>query len=124
MCPLKGVATQHKHLLKWSRSMDNPQRVLFVVSNNPFSKDRRTILNLLEELLKLGAEVSIYLHGNGVWWLGLEDLKRLTERGLKVLCGRSSVAKRHQTVPPWAKEVGLEQLADLITASDKVLFFN
>jgi len=43
---------------------------------------------------------------------------------LVVFCGRSSAAKRHQSIPPWAKEVGLERLADLITASDKVLFFN
>lgn len=100
------------------------QRVLFVVSNNPFSKDRKTILNLLEELLNLGAAVSIYLHGNGVWWLGLDDLKRLTERGLKVYCGRSSVAKRHQTVPPWAEELEIQKLADFILESDKVLFFN
>jgi len=100
------------------------QKVLFVVSNNPFSKDRKTILRLLEELLKLGADIAIYLHGNGVWWLGLEDLKKLSERGLKVYCGRSSVAKRHQTVPPWAEELEIQRLAELILSSDKVLFFN
>ena len=100
------------------------QRVLFVVSNNPFSKDRKTILKLLEELLNIGAEVSIYLHGNGVWWLGLDDLRRLSERGLKVYCGRSSVAKRHQTVPPWVEEMDIQRLVDLILEKDKVLFFN
>ena len=100
------------------------QRVLFVVSNNPFSKDRRTILNLISQLIELNAEVSVYLHGNGVWWLGLEDLKALTEKGLKVYCGRYSVAKRNQTVPPWAEEKDIDFLTELITSSDKVLFFN
>ncbi len=100
------------------------QRVLFVVSNNPFSKDRKTILKLLQELLNIGAKVSIYLHGNGVWWLGLDDLKNLTHRGLKVYCGRSSVAKRHQTVPPWVEEMDIQSLVDLIIEQDKVLFFN
>jgi len=99
-------------------------KVLFVVSNNPFSKDRKTILSLMEDLLDLGAEVAIYLHGNGVWWLGLGDLKKLTEKGLKVFCGRSSVEKRHQKVPPWAKEKDIDFLADMVVASDKVLFFN
>jgi len=101
-----------------------PQKILFVVSNNPFSKDRKTILRLIEELLSLNAEVTIYLHGNGVWWLGLDDLKKLTKKGLKVYCGHSSVAKRHQIVPPWAKEMEIEKLVDYILSSDKVLFFN
>ncbi len=100
------------------------ERVLFVVSNNPFSKDRRTILNLVSELLKLNAEVVVFLHGNGVWWLGLDDLKVLSEKGLKVYCARYSVGKRHQMVPPWATEMDIEGLVELIESSDKVLFFN
>jgi len=100
------------------------KRVLFVVSNNPFSKDRRTVLNLITKLTELKADVSIYLHGNGVWWLGSEELKALTEKGLKVYCGRYSVSKRNQTVPPWAEEKDIDFLAELITSSDKVLFFN
>ena len=100
------------------------QKVLFVVSNNPFSKDRRTILKLISELLNLGADVSIYLHGNGVWWLGLDDLKELTEKGLKVFGALYSVQKRNQVIPAWAKEMDLKGLVELITDSDKVLFFN
>ena len=100
------------------------QKVLFVVSNNPFSKDRRTILKLVSELLNLGADVSIYLHGNGVWWLGLDDLKELTKKGLKVFGALYSVQKRHQVIPAWAKEMDLKGLVKLITDSDKVLFFN
>ena len=101
-----------------------PQKVLFVISNNPFSKDRRTILSLVEELLNLGAKVSVYLHGNGVWWLGLEDFKVFHQRGVKIYCGHQSVVKRHQKVPPWAEEKDISFLTELITSSDKVLFFN
>jgi sulfur relay (sulfurtransferase) DsrF/TusC family protein len=100
------------------------QKLLFVVSNNPFSKDRKTILKLLKELSKLEAQIEVYLHGNGVWWLGLEDLKKLTENGIKVYCARHSVAKRKQTVPFWATEIDIELLAEKIVESDKVLFFN
>jgi len=81
-------------------------------------------LNLASELLEAGAEVLVFLHGNGVWWLGLEDLKGLTDRGLRVYCGRSSAGKRHQTVPPWATELDLDGLVELIAGADKVLFFN
>lgn len=100
------------------------QKVLFVVSNNPFSKDRKTILKLLEELVNLKALVEVYLHGNGVWWLGLDDLKNLTDRGVKVYCARHSVAKRNQPIPPWATELDIDRLAEKIVESDKVLFFN
>jgi sulfur transfer complex TusBCD TusB component (DsrH family) len=100
------------------------QKVLFVVSNNPFSKDRKTILKLLEELSKLELQLEVYLHGNGVWWLGLEDLKKLAEKGVKVYCARHSVAKRNQTVPPWATEIDIDLLVEKIVDSDKVLFFN
>ncbi len=100
------------------------QKILFVVSNNPFSKDRRTILKLIEELLMLNAQVSIYLHGNGVWWLSLEDLKNLQQKGLKVYGALYSVKKRNQEVPQWAEKLDLEGLVELIESCDKVLFFN
>jgi len=100
------------------------QKILFVVSNNPFSKDRKTILKLAEELLELNMEVVIYLHGNGVWWLGLEDLKNLSQKGAQIYGARYSTAKRSQTIPPWAKELDLEGFVDLVEKADKVLFFN
>jgi len=99
-------------------------RVLFVISNNPFSKDRRTVLKLLEELLKKNAEVVVFLHGNGVWWLGSDDLREMTLKGVKVYCGKDSAAKRSQPVPPWATTADLSTLVELVEKFDKVLFFN
>jgi uncharacterized membrane protein YfbV (UPF0208 family) len=99
-------------------------KIVFVVSNNPFSKDRNTILRLIKELLDLKAEVTVYLHGNGVWWLGLEDFEKLIPKGLKVFYGASSVKKRNQDIPPWAQRGDIDFLAELILSADKVLFFN
>jgi sulfur relay (sulfurtransferase) DsrF/TusC family protein len=99
-------------------------KILFVVSNNPFSKDRKTILNLIKHLLELDTEIRVYLHGNGVWWLGLDDFKNLTSDRFKVYCSLQSVQKRHQHVPEWVEVLDSQRLADLIEDSHKVLFFN
>lgn len=99
-------------------------KVLFVVSNNPFSKDRRTVLKLLEELVKKEAQIKVFLHGNGVWWLSSETLKNLAEKGVEVYCGKDSAAKRNQTIPHWVRNSTLSDLVSLIEEADKVLFFN
>jgi len=101
-----------------------PQKILFVVSNNPFSKDRRTILRLLDELLKLNARISIFLHGNGVWWLSGGGLEEFALRGVKIYYGASSAQKRRLDAPEWASLATLEDLSLLMEGADKVLFFN
>ncbi|GEM_PF-1927314 len=100
------------------------QKILFVISNNPFSKDRRTILKLINHLLELDTEIVVYLHGNGVWWLGLEDFQKLVSERFKVYCSLQSLQKRHQSLPQWALATESDQLVDLIESSHKVLFFN
>jgi hypothetical protein len=100
------------------------QKVLFVISNNPFSKDRRTICELIRNLLSLGAKISVFLHGNGIWWLGSSIMEEFASKGVEILYGTESVKKRSVNPPPWAKGEKLETLAELITSSDKVLFFN
>jgi len=104
--------------------MTSTQKVLFVVSNNPFSKDRRTILKLLEELRKRNATLIVFLHGNGVWWLGNGVLERFASEGVEIYCGIDSANKRNQHIPPWAKKADLKRLVELMTEADKVLFFN
>ncbi len=100
------------------------QRVLFVISNNPFSKDRRSVIKLLDELLKAGATVEVFLHGNGVWWLGDTALRRLAQRGVSVYCGGDSAAKRGVEIPDWAESLSLEDFSELALSADKLLFFN
>ncbi|MBS7287352.1 MAG: hypothetical protein KIH01_01010 [Candidatus Freyarchaeota archaeon] len=69
-------------------------RFVVVVLEPPSSDRTRKIVSLLEELVELGADVSVYFLGDGVYWVVKGCLDRVADGGLKFFAGEGDLEAR------------------------------
>ncbi len=100
-------------------------RVLIVVTSVPFAKDYNTITNLVQKLTEKGHEVSLFLSGNGAYYLARPDAGLISEKGAKVyFCAHSAHQRGIDKVPPWAESSSTYNLSRMMGEFDKVIVFN
>ncbi|WP_457599963.1 DsrE family protein [Hydrogenivirga sp.] len=100
-------------------------RFLIVVTSVPFAKDYSTITNLVERLTRKGHEVSIFLSGNGSYYLIRPDVGNLAELGVKIyFCAHSAHQRGVDRLPSWAESSSTYNLSRMMGEFDKVIVFN
>ncbi len=100
-------------------------KVLIVVTSIPFAKDYNTITNLVKRFSQREHEVSIFLSGNGVYYLIRPDAKVLVDYGAKVyFCAHSAHQRGVEKIPDWAESSSTYNLSRMIGEFDKVIVFN
>jgi sulfur relay (sulfurtransferase) complex TusBCD TusD component (DsrE family) len=64
--------------------------ILIVVTSNPFSKDFDSVYKLSKALVGK-ADVTIFLSGNGAYWLSYDMTKQFLDIGVKIIyCAHSA----------------------------------
>ncbi len=100
-------------------------RILLVITSVPFAKDFNTVKNLILKFLSAGDKVSVFLSGNGVYYLLREEVAELVEKGLEVsFCSHSAHQRGVKEVPPWAQSSSTYNLSKQLGEFDKVIVFN
>ncbi len=100
-------------------------KFLFVITSTPFSKDFNTVINLIENLRKRNHEVSIFLSGDGVYYLINPKAHILSELGVKVyFCSHSAHQRGIETPPKWAESSSTYNLSRMLGDFEKVIVFN
>ena len=100
-------------------------KVLFVITSVPFAKDYSTVTSLIRKLIERGHEVTVFLSGNGVYYLLRPDASEIAQLGVKVLfCAHSSHQRGVDKLPSWAESSSTYNLSRLMGEHDKVIVFN
>lgn len=100
-------------------------RVLIVITSVPFAKDYNTILNIAKKLRDKEHDVSIFLSGNGSYYLIRPDASQLSELGVKVyFCAHSAHQRGVDKLPGWAQSSSTYNLSRMMGEFDKVIVFN
>ncbi len=100
-------------------------KVLIVVTSVPFAKDYSTITNIVKKLRERGHEVSMFLSGNGAYYLLRPDASTLADYGVKVFfCAHSAHQRGVDKVPGWAESSSTYNLSRMMGEFDKVIVFN
>lgn len=100
--------------------------ILFVITSNPFSKDFDSVMKLIQNL-KDKASITVFLSGNGCYWLTYEQAKKLLDFGVRVIyCSHSA---RQRGIEESIKSQAFEPSSSYdmfrkISEFDKVLNFN
>jgi sulfur relay (sulfurtransferase) complex TusBCD TusD component (DsrE family) len=100
-------------------------RVLIVITSVPFAKDYSTITNIVKKLREKGHEVSLFLSGNGAYYLIRPDAVQFSELGVKVyFCAHSAHQRGVDKLPQWAESSSTYNLSRMTSEFDKVIVFN
>lgn len=100
-------------------------KILLVITSVPFAKDYSTIANLVKKFSERKHEVSIFLSGNGVYYLLRPDAKELIDYGAKIyFCAHSAHQRGVGNQPPWAESSSTYNLSRMMGEFDKVIVFN
>lgn len=100
-------------------------KVLFVITSVPFGKDYTTVVRLVDGLVRRGHEVSVFLSGNGVYYLTRPEASFFPDRGVRVLfCSHSAHQRGVEEQPPWAESSSTYNLSRLMGEMDRVVVFN
>ncbi|NPA41271.1 MAG: DsrE family protein [Aquificae bacterium] len=100
-------------------------KVLIVITSVPFAKDYSTITKLTQKLTAKGHEVSIFLSGNGAYYLIRPDASTFADLGVKVyFCAHSAHQRGVDKIPPWAESSSTYNLSKMMGEFDKVIVFN
>jgi len=100
-------------------------RVLFIITSVPFAKDYSTITNLIERLSRRGHTVSVFLTGNGVYYLIRPDVVAFREYAEKVYyCSHAAHQRGVSNQPPWAESSSTYNLSRMVEEFDRVIVFN
>lgn len=100
-------------------------RVLIVITSVPFAKDYSTITNIVKKLRERGHEVSLFLSGNGSYYLIRPDAVQFSEMGVKVyFCAHSAHQRGVDKLPSWAESSSTYNLSRMMGEYDKVIVFN
>ncbi len=101
-------------------------KVLIIVTSNPFSKDFDSVYKLSKALVDK-AEVTIFLSGNGTYWLTYDMTKSFLDMGIRIIyCAHSA---RQRGVEESIKSQSFESSSSYdmfrrISEFDKVVSFN
>ncbi len=99
-------------------------RVLIVITSVPFAKDFNTISNLIRTFNTSGDEVSVFLAGNGAYYLLRPEVKELSQLARFLFCSHSAHERGVETVPSWAESSSTYNLSKMLPEFDKVIVFN
>jgi len=100
-------------------------RILFVITSIPFAKDYGTVTNLLRRLSERGHRASIFLTGNGVYYLIRPDAVALRDYAEKVYyCSHSAHQRGVEGHSSWAESSSTYNLSKMMEDFDKVIVFN
>lgn len=100
-------------------------KVLLVITSVPFAKDYSTVTNLVRRLTGRGHDVSIFLSGNGVYYLIRPDASALADYGAEVFfCAHSAHQRGVDKLPEWAQSSSTYNLSRMMGEFDKVIVFN
>ncbi len=100
-------------------------RILLVITSVPFAKDYSTITNLLKNFSARNHRVSLFLTGNGVYYLVRPDADILKEHTEKVYyCSHAAHQRGVDKQPPWAESSSTYNLSKMVEEFDKVIVFN
>jgi len=100
-------------------------KILLVITSVPFAKDYSTISNLIKRFSQKGHEVSVFLSGNGVYYLIRPDVENLAEYGVRFyFCAHSAHQRGVEKQPTWAESSSTYNLSRMMAEFDKVIVFN
>jgi len=100
-------------------------RVLIVITSVPFAKDYSTITSLIRKFRDRGHEVSVFLSGNGSYYLIRPDASVFSELGVKVyFCAHSAHQRGVDKLPSWAESSSTYNLSRMMSDFDRVIVFN
>ncbi len=99
-------------------------KLLIVVASNPYSHDFNTSVKLAKASLERNHSVSMFFMANGVYCLLREEIKELSERGVKVYYCAHNANQRKVKPDSWAESSSMYGLSKLVTESDRVLMFD
>ncbi len=100
-------------------------KILFVITSIPFAKDYNTVKNLLSHLSRRKHKVSLFLSGNGVYYLIRSDASSLKEYVDKVYyCSHAAHQRGITTNVEWAESSSTYNLSKMVEEFDKVIVFN
>ncbi len=99
-------------------------KVLFIMVSNPYSNDFNTLVKLSHASLNRAHDVSIFFMGNGLYSVVRNEIKELTDKGVKVYYCAHNAEQRKIKPDSWAESSSMYGLAKLIKESDKVITLN
>ncbi|WP_024015105.1 DsrE family protein [Aquifex aeolicus] len=100
-------------------------KILLFITSVPFAKDYNTIRNLTKYLCESGHEVTIFLSGNGVYYLLRPDAEELKNFGARVMfCSHAAHQRGVKEFPEWAESSSTYSLSQMMKDFDKTICFN
>ncbi len=100
-------------------------RVLLFITSVPYAKDYNTVRNLVKKLCEKGHEVTLFLSGNGVYYLLRPDAEELKNYGARILyCSHAAHQRGVKTPPQWAESSSTFSLSQMLGDFDRVITFN
>ncbi len=99
-------------------------RVLIVITTVPFAKDFNTVSNLIKAFKEAGDEVSVFLAGNGAYYLQRPETAALSEMASFFFCSHSAHERGVKSVPDWANSSSTYNLSKMLSEYDRVIVFN
>ncbi len=99
-------------------------KVLILITSVPFAKDYNTINNLVKHFNLAGDDVSIFLAGNGAYYLLRPEVEELSKKAKFYFCAHSAHERGVKTLPPWAESSSTYNLSKMMEDFDKVIVFN
>jgi len=100
-------------------------RILLFITSVPFAKDYNTVRNLTKHLCESGHEVTIFLSGNGIYYLLRPEAEELKKFGARVMfCSHSAHQRGVKEHPQWAESSSTYSLSQMMKEFDKTICFN
>ncbi len=98
-------------------------KFLIVISSNPFSKDYVSVYNLAKALSKKGS-VTIFLVGNGVYYIVRPEVVQLKDYARIMYCAHSAHQRGINNPPDIFESSSTYNLSRMISDFEKVIIFN
>ncbi len=98
-------------------------KFLFVISSNPFSKDYGSVYNLAKFLSKKGS-VTIFLVGNGVYYMIRPEATQLKDYAKIMYCAHSAHQRGVNNPPDIFESSSTYNLSRMLSEFEKVIIFN
>ncbi len=98
-------------------------KFLFVISSSPFSKDYTTIYNLCRVLSEKGS-VTIFLVGNGVYYMIRPEVTHLKDYAKIMYCAHSAHQRGVNNPPDIFESSSTYNLSRILSEFEKVIIFN
>ncbi len=96
-------------------------KLLIIMASNPYSFDFNTMLKFARAGIKRNDKVSVFFMANGVYCLLHDEVKKLSEEGVKIhYCAHNANQRKIENIT-FAESSSMYGLSKLISESDKVI---